>query len=104
MIPSRLRGIRNHLSIVAGPLPLSILIHVALLFTILIAFRPQRARELINVELEAGGGVGEQLETEADIAMPEVPLPVTPLMQDLELPPVLTPSAPINLANQYPSP
>ncbi len=101
MIPSRLRGIRNRLSIVAGPLPLSILIHVALLLTILIAFRPQRARELINVELEAGGGVGEQLEPEAEIAMPEVPLPISPLTQNLKLPPVVDTSRAINLANDY---
>ncbi len=101
MIPSRLRGIRNRLSIVAGPLPLSILIHVALLLTILIAFRPQRARELINVELEAGGGVGEQLEPEAEIAMPEVPLPISPLTQNLKLPPVVDTSRAINVANEY---
>lgn len=101
MTPSRLRRIRSRLSFLAGPLPLSILFHVALLFALLITFRPAHVRDLIIVELEAGGGAGQELEPVPDLAMPYVPVSASPLPQHLELPPVVDTSGAIDLANQY---
>jgi hypothetical protein len=98
---SRWRRIKSRLSFVAGPLPLSIFIHLALLFIMLLAIKPERARELINVELEAGGGAGQNNEPVPELAIPDVPLPVSSSQLHLEAPPVVNTSDAVNLANEY---
>ena len=101
MIPSRWQRIRARLSIFAGPLPLSILVHVVVLVAILISIQPHRARELINISLEAGGGAGDERAPETELAMPDVSIPANPPTQHLESPPVVDTSEAVNLSNEY---
>jgi len=54
----RLQTWRDYLRLIAGPFPLSVLLHVGLLLFLIITVHEQRGRELIMVNLEAGGGGG----------------------------------------------
>ena len=101
MTRSRLQRVKNSLSMIAGPIPLSILIHLGLLLLILRAIQPRLARELINVELEAGGGAGKKNDQTAELAMPDVSVPVDPLPQHIYAPPVVDTSETANLATEY---
>ena len=58
MTRTRWQRIKNSLFLIAGPIPISILIHLGLLLFIVIASQPRLVRDLINVELEAGGRCG----------------------------------------------
>lgn len=55
-----------------GPFPLSIAIHLAVLLFLIVTVHETRGRNLIMVNLEAGGGGGSQLES---LDVPDVPLP-----------------------------
>jgi hypothetical protein len=85
----------------AGPIPLSILIHLGLLLFILIAVQPRFGRELINVELEAGGDAGNKSDQSPELAMPYVPVPEGPMPQQLYPPPVVDTAGTANLATEY---
>ena len=50
--------IRSAMRFMAGPFPLSVTIHLALILFLIITVHEQRGRELIMVNLEAGGGGG----------------------------------------------
>src|SRR5208283_4145058 len=66
--------IRSAIRFMIGPFPLSVALHVVLLFFLIITVHEQRGRELIMVNLEAGGGGGGGSEMQ-DLDMPEVPMP-----------------------------
>lgn len=70
----RLRRIARALRLLSGPVALSILLHLILLAILLIAFQERRARELLMVQLEAGGGGGDESEM-AELAVPAPPMP-----------------------------
>ncbi|MGH7780808.1 MAG: hypothetical protein ACREQR_13370, partial [Candidatus Binataceae bacterium] len=67
-------AIRRGFRFVLGPFPLSVAIHLILIFLLIITVHEQRGRELIMVNLEAGGGGGGGNEMQ-DLDMPEVPMP-----------------------------
>src|ERR1700674_2247057 len=56
---SRLDKIRRSLGFMLGPFPLSVALHVLALTLLIISVHEQRGRELIMVNLEAGGGGGD---------------------------------------------
>jgi hypothetical protein len=70
MTRTRWQRIKNSLFLIAGPIPISILIHLGLLLFILTASQPRLARELINVELEAGGDAGDKNDQSPELALP----------------------------------
>ncbi len=96
----RLQRIKNSLSMVVGPIPLSIVVHLGLLLFILRAVQPRLARDLIYVELEAGGDAGDKSDQYTELAMPEVPVPESP-MPHLDPPPVVETAGTANLAAEY---
>ena len=51
-------AVRAAIRFMIGPFPLSVALHVALLLALIITVHEQRGRELIMVNLEAGGGGG----------------------------------------------
>ena len=59
---------------VGGPFPLSVAIHVGALLFLIITVHESRGRDLILVNLEAGGGGagGDEMQK---LDMPEVPMP-----------------------------
>src|ERR1700687_5920655 len=101
MTRSRLQRIKNSLFLLAGPLPLSILIHLGLLFFILRAVQPRFARELVNVELEAGGDAGDKRDEGPELVMPDVPVPEAPLPKRIDPPPVVDTAGTTSLATEY---
>src|ERR1022692_912101 len=95
----RLQSWRDRLRLIAGPFPLSVLLHVGLLLFLIITVHEQRGRELIMVNLEAGGGGGGGSEMN-DLDMPEVPMPDT-APQQMEAPTAVDTSQAVGLANDY---
>src|SRR5579872_7233527 len=95
----RLQSIRDYLRLIAGPFPLSVLLHVGLLLFLIITVHEQRGRELIMVNLEAGGGGGGGSEMN-DLDMPEVPMPDT-APQQMDQPTAVDTSQAVGLANDY---
>src|SRR5208282_1108668 len=51
-------AVRSAIRFMLGPFPLSVALHVILLLVLIITVHEQRGRELIMVNLEAGGGGG----------------------------------------------
>ena len=88
--------IRSAIRFMIGPFPLSVALHVVLLFFLIITVHEQRGRELIMVNLEAGGGGNEM----QDLDMPEVPMPDT-APQQMEAPTAVDTSQAVGLANDY---
>ena len=68
----RLQSIRDALRLMIGPFPLSVALHVLALLFLIITVHEQRGRELIMVNLEAGGGGGGGSEMQ-DLNVPDVP-------------------------------
>src|ERR1700730_11213595 len=95
----RLQTWRDYLRLIAGPFPLSVLLHVGLLLFLIITVHEQRGRELIMVNLEAGGGGGGGNEMQ-DLDMPEVPMPDT-APQQMEQPTAVDTSQAVGLASDY---
>src|ERR1022692_2773030 len=95
----RLQSWRDRLRLIAGPFPLSVLLHVGLLLFLIITVHEQRGRELIMVNLEAGGGGGGGSEMN-DLDMPEVPMPDT-APQAMDQPTAVDTSQAVGLANDY---
>ena len=95
----RLQTWRDYLRLIAGPFPLSVLLHVGLLLFLIITVHEQRGRELIMVNLEAGGGGGGGSEMN-DLDMPEVPMPDT-APQQMDQPTAVDTSQAVGLANDY---
>ena len=95
----RLQTWRDYLRLIAGPFPLSVLLHVGLLLFLIITVHEQRGRELNMVNLEAGGGGGGGSEMN-DLDMPEVPMPDT-APQQMEQPTAVDTSQAVGLANDY---
>jgi von Willebrand factor type A domain len=95
---TRLQKIRDGLRLLAGPFPLSVAIHVLVLLFLIVTIHEQRGRNLILVNLEAGGGGGESNELQ-DLDMPEVPMPdqATQMSQ----PQAVDTSQAVGLANDY---
>ena len=91
--------IRSAMRFMAGPFPLSVTIHLALILFLIITVHEQRGRELIMVNLEAGGGGGGGSEMN-DLDMPEVPMPDT-APQQMEQPTAVDTSQAVGLANDY---
>src|SRR5208337_1659844 len=100
MTRTRWQRIKNSLFLIAGPIPISILIHLGLLLFIVAASRPRLVRELINVELEAGGDAGNKNDRSPELALPEVQLPEGP-MPHLDPPPVVDTATNGNIATEY---
>jgi hypothetical protein len=94
---TRLQQIRDYLGLLIGPFPLSVALHVAALLFLIITVHEQRGRELIMVNLEAGGGGGGN--EMQDLDMPEVPMPDTAPQQ--EAPTAVDTSQAVGLANDY---
>ncbi|HKV56513.1 MAG TPA: hypothetical protein VJN94_17900, partial [Candidatus Binataceae bacterium] len=67
------RTIWDALRFMAGPLPLSIALHVIVLLAILYSVHIEAGRNLITVNFQAGGGGGTQELKQLD--MPEMPMP-----------------------------
>src|ERR1700678_2700700 len=55
-------AVRSAIRFMIGPFPLSVALHVALLLFVIITIHEQRGRELIMVNLEAGGGGGNEMQ------------------------------------------
>ncbi|MEA2678822.1 MAG: hypothetical protein QOK03_544 [Candidatus Binataceae bacterium] len=73
----RWRGFKNALRFMEGPLPISIALHVLLLFGLLWGVHFQTARNLIAVNFQSGGGggskgTGDELK---QLNLPELPMP-----------------------------
>lgn len=67
------RSIWDSLRFMAGPLPLSIALHVAIILALFWGVHIERKRDLITVDLQAGGG-GHTTELH-QLDMPEMPMP-----------------------------
>jgi hypothetical protein len=93
------RTIRSATRFSLGPMPLSIVLHIAILLFLIITVHEQRGRELIMVNLEAGGGGGGGNEMQ-DLDMPEVPMP-DQAPQQMEQPTAVDTSQAVGLANDY---
>jgi hypothetical protein len=90
--------IRRGFRFLLGPFPLSVTLHIFALLFLIITVHEQRARELIMVNLEAGGGGGSS--EMQDLDMPEVPMPDTAPAQ-MDAPTVVDTSQAVGLANDY---
>src|SRR5271163_2668574 len=96
---TRLQKMKDALGLLIGPFPLSVALHVLALLFLIITVHEQRGRELIMVNLEAGGGRGAGYEMQ-DLDMPEVPMPDT-APQQMEQPTAVDTSQAVGLANDY---
>jgi nitrogen fixation-related uncharacterized protein len=96
----RRRSFWDTLYFMAGPLPLSVSLHVIILLALLWGVHLQAGRNLINVDLRSGGGGSSNEVKQLD--MPEMPVPdaVAPLPIER---PVLAPqsSQAISIASHY---
>jgi hypothetical protein len=94
------RSVWDTLYFMAGPLPLSVLVHVLILLALLWGVHLQAGRNLIQVDLRAGGGGSTDEAKQLD--MPEMPVPdaVAPLPIER---PVVAPqnSQTISIASHY---
>jgi hypothetical protein len=73
------RSIWDAIRFMAGPLPLSIALHIAVLLAILWGVHIQQGRDLITVNFQAGGGGGSQELKQLDLPemqMPEMSAPM----------------------------
>ncbi|MGO9607294.1 MAG: vWA domain-containing protein [Candidatus Binataceae bacterium] len=96
---SRLQAVRDASRLMLGPFPLSVALHVLALLFLIITVHEQRGRELIMVNLEAGGGGGSGSEMN-DLDMPEVPMPdVAP--QQMDTPQGVDTSQALAFAQEY---
>src|SRR5712692_8176881 len=68
--------LRDALHFMMGPLPLSISLHAAVLLGLLWGVHIEQGRELIMVNLQAGGG-GSSSDNLKALEMPEMPMPQT---------------------------
>ncbi|HJU27953.1 MAG TPA: vWA domain-containing protein [Candidatus Binataceae bacterium] len=68
------RSIWHSLRFMAGPLPLSIALHVAIILALFWGVHIERQRDLIRVDLQSGGGGGHTNELR-HLDMPEMPMP-----------------------------
>src|SRR3984957_18477142 len=96
---TRLQKIKDALGLLIGPFPLSVALHVLGLLFLIITVHEQRGRELIMVNLEAGGGGGGGNEMQ-DLDMPEVPMPDS-APQQMEQPTAVDTSQAVGLASDY---
>src|ERR1700691_5014785 len=96
---TRLQKMEDALGLLIGPFPLSVALHVLGLLFLISTVHEQRGRELIMVNLEAGGGGGGGNEMQ-DLDMPEVPMPDT-APQQMEQPTAVDASQSAGLASDY---
>src|ERR1700685_4833850 len=96
---TRLQKMKDALGLLIGAFPLSVALHVLGLLFLIITVHEQRGRELIMVNLEAGGGGGGGNEMQ-DLDMPEVPMPDT-APQPMEQPTAVDTSQARGLASDY---
>lgn len=74
--------VRGALKFVTGPFPLSVALHVTFLLLLIIGVHESRGRELLLVNLEAGGGGGNSSEMH-DLDLQDIPFPdVAPQAND----------------------
>ncbi len=103
---ARLRTMRDYLRLFIGPIPLSVAIHVLLLLFLMVAVHAQRGRELIRVNLEAGGGGGgsstgmHEMHGMHDLDLPEIAMPDA-APEQFEQPAVVDTSGIASLATDY---
>lgn len=95
---TQLQRIRDGLRLLVGPFPLSVAIHVLILLFLIVTIHEERGRNLIVVNLEAGGG-GAQNNELHDLDMPEVPMPSQPTQ--MNQPKAVDTSQEVGLANDY---
>ena len=94
------RSIWDSLRFMAGPLPLSIALHVAVILALFWGVHIEQKRDLITVDLQAGGG-GHANELK-QLDMPEMPMPETRLPMPIQRPIIAThSSAAITEATHY---
>jgi von Willebrand factor type A domain len=79
------RSIWDVLRFLAGPLPLSIALHVAILLAILWGVHLEEGRNLVVVNYQAGGGGGGTQELK-QLDMPEMPMPEMAAPMPIERP------------------
>ncbi|MGH7932001.1 MAG: hypothetical protein ACREQN_02420, partial [Candidatus Binataceae bacterium] len=71
----RLQSIRDALRFMAGPLPISVSLHVLVLLALLWGVHVEASRNLIVVNLRAGGGGGGDTSQLKQLKLPEMPMP-----------------------------
>lgn len=94
------RTIWDALRFMAGPLPLSITLHVLVILFLLWGVHIEQGRNLIMVNLQAGGGGGT--DQPKQLEMPEMPMPETHAPMPVERPVVASQSSEtVTAATQY---
>lgn len=94
------RSIWDALHFMAGPLPLSVSLHVVILLALLWGVHLEAGRNLIQVDLRAGGGGSTDEVKQLD--MPEMPVPETVAPLPIERPVVVPQSSQtISVASHY---
>src|SRR5258708_1738972 len=97
----RRRYLWDLLRFMAGPLPISISIHVLVLLALLWGVHLETGRNLITVDFRAGGGGGGTDELK-QLQLPEMPMPEARAPLPIERPVVASPSSTaINSPNPY---
>jgi len=95
------RSVWDVLRFMAGPFPLSISLHVLVLLALLWGVHLEQGRNLISVDLEAGGGGGRTDELQ-QLDMPEMAMPETSAPLPIERPTIVSQNATaISVANRY---
>jgi hypothetical protein len=95
------RSVWDTLRFLAGPFPLSISLHVLVLLALLWGVHLQQSRNLIPVDLEAGGGGGRSDELK-QLDMPEMAMPETSAPLPIERPTIVSQSTTaVNVATRY---
>jgi hypothetical protein len=79
------RSIWDVLTVMIGPLPLSIALHIAILLAILWGVHLENGRNLVVVNFQAGGGGGGTQELK-QLDMPEMPMPEMAVPMPIERP------------------
>ncbi len=90
--------LRRAIGFAGGPFPLSIALHVAVLLFLIITVHESRGRDLLLVNLEAGGGGGSGDEMQ-NLDMPELPMPEQP--EQMDQPEAVDTSQAVGLASNY---
>lgn len=95
------RSVWDALRFMAGPFPLSISLHVLVLLALLWGVHLEQGRNLISVDLQAGGGGGRSDELK-QLDMPEMAMPETSAPLPIERPTIMSQnSTAISVATRY---
>ena len=95
------RSVWDTLRFMAGPFPLSIALHVMVIVALLWGVHLEQGRNLITVDLQAGGG-GGRTDDLKHLDMPEMPMPETSAPLPIERPLMVSQSTTaVSVANRY---